>query len=71
MPGVRLGVEEREAIGLGVARGEGFAEIARRMAGPTLSVAREVSPTAAGSSTGHGWPSEHRWPGADGPRSPG
>lgn len=30
MPGVRLGVEERETIGLGVARREGFAEITRR-----------------------------------------
>jgi IS30 family transposase len=43
MPGVRLGVEEREAIGLGVARDEGFAEIARRMARPTSTVAREVN----------------------------
>ena len=28
MPGVRLGVEEREPIGLGMARNESFAEIA-------------------------------------------
>ena len=42
MPGVRLGVEERETIGLGVARGESFAEIARRMGRPTSTVAREV-----------------------------
>ncbi len=29
-PRVRLGVEEREAIGLGLARGESSAEIGRR-----------------------------------------
>ncbi len=43
MPGVRLGVEERETIGLGVARSEGFAEIARRMGRPTSTVSREVN----------------------------
>lgn len=43
MPGVRLGVEERETIGLGVARGESFAEIARRMGRPTSPVPREVN----------------------------
>ena len=43
MPGVRLGVEEREAIGLGLARDEGFADMARRMARPTSTVAREVN----------------------------
>ena len=42
MPGVRLGVEEREVIALGVARRESFAEIARRMRRPTSTVAREV-----------------------------
>ena len=42
MPGVRLGVEERESIALGVARQESFAEIARRMGRPTSTVAREV-----------------------------
>jgi IS30 family transposase len=42
MPGVRLGVEERETIGLGVARGEAFAVIGRRMGRPTSTVAREV-----------------------------
>jgi len=29
--GVRLGLEEREAIGIGLAREEPFAEIARRL----------------------------------------
>ena len=42
MPGVRLGVEERETIGLGVARGEAFAVIGRRMGRPTSTIAREV-----------------------------
>jgi len=37
-----LGAEEREAIALGVAREEPFAEIARRMRRPTSTVAREV-----------------------------
>jgi len=42
MPGLRLGVEERESIALGLARGEPFAEIARRMGRPTSTVSREV-----------------------------
>ena len=33
----------RETIGLGVARSEGFAEIARRMGRPTSTIAREVN----------------------------
>ena len=37
-----MGVEERETIGLGVARGEAFAVIGRRMGRPTSTVAREV-----------------------------
>jgi IS30 family transposase len=43
MPGVRLGVEERETIALGLARGEPFAQIARRMGRPTSTIAREVN----------------------------
>ncbi|MCU4187291.1 IS30 family transposase [Acidiferrimicrobium sp. IK] len=43
MPGLRLGVEEREAIALGLARSEPLAEIARRMARPTSTVSREVN----------------------------
>ncbi len=43
MPGVRLGVEERETIALGLAREEPFAQIARRMGRPTSTVAREVN----------------------------
>ena len=35
MPGVRLGVEERETIALGLARQECFSDIARRMKRPT------------------------------------
>jgi IS30 family transposase len=38
-----LGVEEREAIALGLARGEPLAEIARRMRRPTSTVSREVA----------------------------
>jgi len=41
--GVRLGVEEREAIALGLARGEPLAEIARRLGRPTSTVSREVA----------------------------
>lgn len=37
-----MGLEEREAIGLGLARGEPFAEIARRLGRPTSTVSREV-----------------------------
>jgi transposase, IS30 family len=43
MPGVRLGMEERERIALGLARGERFAEIARRLGRPTSTVSREVA----------------------------
>lgn len=43
MPGVRVGLEEREAIGLGLARGEPLAEIARRLGRPTSTVSREVA----------------------------
>jgi len=43
VPGVRLGMEEREAIGLGLARGEPLAEIARRLGRPTSTVSREVA----------------------------
>ena len=42
MPGVRMGAEERETIALGLAREDGFAEIARRMGRPTSTVSREV-----------------------------
>ena len=42
MPGVRLGAEEREAIGLAVAREESFAEVAGRLGRPTSTVSREV-----------------------------
>ena len=42
MPGVRLGVEERETIALGLAREESFAELARRMGRPTSTISREV-----------------------------
>jgi len=41
--GVRLGVEEREAIVLGLARGEPLAQIARRLGRPTSTVSREVA----------------------------
>jgi len=43
VPGVRLGLEEREAIGLGLARGEPLAGIARRLGRPTSTVSREVA----------------------------
>ena len=43
LPGVRWGLEARELIGLGVARGESLAEIARRLARPTSTVAREAA----------------------------
>jgi transposase, IS30 family len=42
VPGARLGLEERETIALGVARGEPFADIARRLGRPTSTVSREV-----------------------------
>jgi len=38
-----LGVEEREAIALGLARGEPLAEIARRLGRRTSTVSREVA----------------------------
>ncbi len=37
-----MGVEEREAIGLGLARGESSAEIGRRAGRPTSTIAREI-----------------------------
>lgn len=43
MPGVRLGVEERETIALGLVRGEYFSDIARRMQRPTSTISREVN----------------------------
>ncbi|MGH9122769.1 MAG: IS30 family transposase, partial [Acidimicrobiales bacterium] len=43
MPGVRLGPEERETIALGIARGQPFAELARRLSRPTSTVSREVN----------------------------
>jgi len=42
MPGVRLGVEERQAIEVGLARGEPCVTLARRLGRPTSTVAREV-----------------------------
>jgi IS30 family transposase len=42
MPGVRLGIEEREVIALGLARAESFAQIGRRLGRPTSTVSREV-----------------------------
>ena len=42
MPGVRLCVEEREVIAVGIARDEAFAQIARRLHRPTSTVSREV-----------------------------
>ena len=42
MPGTRLCVEAREGIALGLARGESFADIARRLDRPTSTVSREV-----------------------------
>ena len=48
MPGVRMGAEERETIALGVAREDGFAEVARRMGRPTSTVSREVHGYAKG-----------------------
>lgn len=38
-----MGLEERETVGLGLARGEDFAEIARRLSRPTSTVTREVA----------------------------
>ena len=38
-----MGLEEREAIGLGLAREEPFAEIARRLGRPTSTISREVA----------------------------
>ena len=42
MPGVRLGVEAREVIALGLARGESLREIGRRLGRPASTVSREV-----------------------------
>ncbi|OLT29764.1 MarR family transcriptional regulator [Nocardiopsis sp. CNR-923] len=43
MPGGRLTREERERIAAGLARGLGYAEIARRLGRPTSTVSREVA----------------------------
>ncbi len=43
MPGVRLGVEERQAIEVALARDEPFATMARRLHRPTSTVSREVN----------------------------
>jgi len=43
MPGVRLGAEERQAIEVGLARGDLFVAIARRLHRPTSTVSREVA----------------------------
>jgi IS30 family transposase len=43
MPGVRLGLEERETIALGLVRGDAYAEIGRRLGRPTSTVSREVA----------------------------
>ena len=42
MPGVRLDVEAREVIALGLARGESLREIGRRLGRPASTVSREV-----------------------------
>ncbi len=52
MPGVRLGLEERETIAIGLAREEPFAQIARRLGRPTSTVSREVA--------GHGGKDRYR-----------
>ncbi len=44
MPGVRLGVEERETIALGLVRGEYFSDIAPRMQRPRAMQESCVSP---------------------------
>ncbi|MGC4943579.1 MarR family transcriptional regulator [Kribbella sp. DT2] len=43
MPGDRLSQDERRAIGVGLADGLGYAEIARRLDRPTSTVSREVT----------------------------
>jgi IS30 family transposase len=42
LPGTHLGLEERELIAVGLARGESFATIARRLRRPTSTISREV-----------------------------
>jgi len=43
MPGVRLGVEERQAIEVALARDEPFVTMARRLQRPTSTISREVN----------------------------
>lgn len=43
MPGGRLTREDRELIAAGLADGQGYAEIARRLARPTSTISREVA----------------------------
>lgn len=43
MPGGRLSHDERRDIGVGLAEGLGYAEIARRLGRPTSTVSREVA----------------------------
>ncbi|MFE3800205.1 helix-turn-helix domain-containing protein [Nocardia tengchongensis] len=43
MPGGRLSQDDRRLIAAGLARGLGYAEIARRLARPTSTVSREVT----------------------------
>ncbi|TDB80455.1 helix-turn-helix domain-containing protein [Micromonospora sp. KC721] len=42
MPGRRLSAEERQAISQGLACGDSYAAIARRLGRPTSTVSREV-----------------------------
>jgi IS30 family transposase len=43
VPGVRLGVEERIAIRIGLVRGDSLAQIGRRLGRPTSTISREVA----------------------------